>query len=142
MGAAVAGAIAGTVAGPVGTVVGTVVGGIAGAVSGRAVGESLNPTVETEFWRSEYRRRPYYQEQFPFESYHPAYRAGWESAIDTEDWMAGEKLAKSKYDEDKWETEGGAPKLSWEEAKQAARDAYDRAHSQRRDKDNTFVDIG
>ncbi len=131
LGGAAAGALAGTVAGPIGTIVGTIVGGVAGGLGGKAVGESLDPTVEAEFWRSEYTKRPYYNKQYGFDSYHPAYQAGWEASTLGASWANSEPKVRQKYEESKWESEGGAPKLTWEEASAAARDAYDRASARR-----------
>jgi hypothetical protein len=127
LGGVAAGAIAGSVAGPIGTIVGTIVGGVAGGLGGKAVGESLDPSVETDFWKAEYTKRPYYDNRFGFDSYRPAYQAGWESTTSGQDWIASEPLAKKKFEEASWENEGGAPKLTWKEAKEAAKDAYDRA---------------
>ena len=53
----------GTVAGPVGTAVGTAVGAAVGAVTGglagKAVAEHIDPTVEHDYWRNNYSKRPY-----------------------------------------------------------------------------------
>lgn len=131
LGGAAAGAAAGTVAGPLGTIAGTVIGGIAGAFAGKAVAESIDPTVESAYWRSEFRNRPYFREDAPYETYEPAYRAGWESYTPDARWEVAEPVAKKKWEEN-WESEGGAPSMTWEEAKAAARDAYHRVHAQGR----------
>ncbi len=131
LGGAAAGAAAGTVAGPLGTLAGTVIGGIAGALAGKAVAESIDPTIESEYWRSEFRNRPYFRHDARFETYEPAYRAGWESYTPYAHWEKAEPVAKTKWEEN-WESEGGAPAMTWEEAKAAARDAYHRVHAQRK----------
>ena len=128
LGGAAAGAAVGTVAGPVGTVVGTVVGGIAGAYAGKGIAENIDPTVEEEYWKNEFNKRPYFSDGRSFNDYAPAYRAGWEAyepqAATT--WQEREAFARQR-----WESEGGAPTLTWDEAKLASEDAYNRAHRRR-----------
>ncbi len=132
LGGATTGAVVGAVAGPIGAVAGTIVGGIAGALAGKAIAEEVNPTVEVEYWRSEYINRPYYNEDYPFESYERAYRAGWETPLEHESWEAAEAAARQRYEElAAWENEGGAVQMTWEEARQAARDAYERVRARR-----------
>ena len=76
---AAAGAAVGTVAGPVGTAIGAAVGVVAGAVggglAGKAVAENINPTLEHEYWRGKYAKRPYVQAGEDYEEYGPAYQA-------------------------------------------------------------------
>ncbi len=125
MGGAAAGAAAGTIAGPIGTVVGTIVGGIAGGYAGKAVAENIDPTVETAYWRDAYEEQPYYSEKYQYEDFEPAYRAGWESFDSTvrSDWKDRESIAKER-----WESEGGAPTMTWDQARLAAEDAYGRVN--------------
>lgn len=127
LGGAAAGAVAGLAGGPVGAVVGTIAGGLAGGLAGKAVAENIDPTVETAYWRDEHAKRPYYKNDYSYEDYEPAYRAGWES-YDTEapaNWSDRERYARQQ-----WENEGGQPSMTWEEAKLAAEDAYKRVHHQ------------
>ena len=131
LGGAAAGAAAGTVAGPLGTVAGTIIGGVAGALAGKALAEDVDPTVESQYWMSQYKNRPYFKPNVEYLDYEPAYRAGWESYSSGTKWESVEPTAKKKWEEN-WESEGGAPRLTWEDAKLASRDAYDRIHSQRR----------
>ena len=79
--AGAAGAAIGTaVGGPIGGVAGAVVGAVAGGLGGKAAAEAVNPTVEEEYWRTEYRNRPYASRgDYPYEDYAPAYRYGWET---------------------------------------------------------------
>ena len=123
LGGAATGAVAGLAAGPVGTVVGAVVGGVAGGLAGKAVAESIDPTVEAAYWRDEHRNRPYYNDEFGYDEYEPAYRAGWES-YDTSRpamWSEQEKIARER-----WESDGGATTMTWDHARPAAEDAYNR----------------
>jgi hypothetical protein len=130
IGGAATGALAGTVAGPLGTIAGTIIGGLAGALAGKEVAEAVDPTVESEYWMSQYQNRPYVAALAEYKQYEPAYRAGWESYSPDSKWEAIEPKAKRKWEEN-WESEGGAPSMTWEEAKQASQDAYDRIHAQR-----------
>lgn len=131
VGGAAAGAATGSVAGPLGTIAGTIVGGIAGAVAGKAIAETIDPTVESSYWLEEYRNRPYFDKTYEYKDYEPAYRAGWESYAADSEWASVEPRAKKRWEEN-WESEGGAPSMTWEQAQQAARDAYYRVHAQRR----------
>lgn len=126
LGGAATGAVAGLVAGPVGTVVGAVVGGVAGGLAGKAVAENVDPTVETAYWRDEYENRPYYNDEFGYDEYEPAYRAGWESyeADRPTTWGEQEKIARQR-----WESEGGSTTMTWNHARPAAEDAYNRIHT-------------
>ena len=82
VGAASAGAV-GTavgviVGGPIGGAVGAVVGSVAGGLLGKGVAETLDPTVEDEYWRHNYATRPYVETDHSYEDYGPAYRVGYE----------------------------------------------------------------
>jgi hypothetical protein len=118
-GGALGGALGGAVGGPVGAAIGAVIGGGGGGLAGKAVGEKMDPTVELEYWRENFQTRDY-ATGARFEDFEPAYRYG----IDRS-------------------TEGGAPtfdkaeaelqrgwshrSLSWDRARPAVRDAYQRA---------------
>ncbi len=135
LGGAGVGALAGIAAGPVGAVAGAIAGGIAGAYAGKAVGEEVNPTVETEYWRGVYRERPYYRDNYDFEDYERAYSLGWHpSALDENlSWEEYEGRARQKWEAvETWENEGGAAPMSWEEAKLAVRDSFERIRDRRK----------
>lgn len=123
LGGAAAGAAAGAVAGPIGAAVGTIVGAVGGGLAGKGVAESIDPTKEVEYWRSEYPERSYYSDDFSFEDYEPAYRAGIDVyEIDRQaTWNENEVAARAR-----WEDEGGHSRMSWEQARIAAEDAYSR----------------
>lgn len=126
IGGVATGAAAGMVAGPIGAVVGGIVGGVAGGFVGKAIAEEIDPTVESAYWREQYPSQPYFHSKYGFEDYEPAYRAGWQ-AYDSEvvgDWKERELVARQR-----WENEGGHPTMTWEEAKQASRDAYTRVQA-------------
>jgi phage tail tape-measure protein len=127
LGGAATGAVAGAVGGPVGTVVGAIVGGVAGGLAGKAVAEEYDPTVEVDYWRGEYTKRPYYNKSRSFEHVEPAYRAGIDAydPATTATFQEREAIARER-----WEEHDDAT-LTWDEARPAAEDAYTRLAKRR-----------
>jgi hypothetical protein len=128
-GGAAAGAAAGSVAGPVGTILGTIAGGVAGAFAGKAVAESIDPTEEAAYWETEYRNRPYVKEDRDYTSYAPAYRAGWESYRDDTPWETVEPTVRQRWEQENAGDRVNTANMTWEEARLAAQDAYQRVHT-------------
>ena len=124
LGGAAAGAAAGTLAaGPVGTLVGSAAGAIVGGLAGKGVAEHFDPTAEDAYWRDNYSKQSYYQKDFTYDDYQPAYRHGWESYPK----YRGRKFDEVEADLGRdWDKTRGKSKLSWEHAKQATRSAWDR----------------
>ncbi len=120
---AAAGATGGLIGGPVGAAVGAVIGGVAGGLGGKGVAESIDPTVEDAYWRDNYAHRPYYDKQSAYEHYRPAYRYGWESQP---------KYAGKSFDEVEselargWQSNKDRANLTWDKARHATRDAWNR----------------
>lgn len=124
-GGAAAGALAGTVFGPIGTLVGAGVGIVAGAVVGKEVAERIDPTAESEFWRHEYRSRPYASEDYDFDrDYAAAYGYGLQAR--EQYGMRGFDASENELREG-WNRMRGESRLDWDHARPAIRDAYDRA---------------
>jgi phage tail tape-measure protein len=121
-GGAAAGAAIGSVAGPVGTLVGGVVGAVAGGLAGEGVAEAINPSVEDDYWRRNYTSRPYVSAGARYDRYRRAYEFGWQ---------AYQKNRGRTFEEmepvlrGQW-AQGGPEDLSWEDARDAARDAWQR----------------
>jgi hypothetical protein len=121
--AAATGAAVGTVAGPAGTVIGAAVGAVVGGLAGKAVAEHYDPTVEDRYWRDNHKTQPYYDSQYTYDDYAPAYRLGGEargkyegrSFDDVERNLAGD-----------WDRTKGTSRISWDHAKSATRAAWDR----------------
>jgi hypothetical protein len=128
IGAAVAGAASGiavgAVTGPVGAAVGAAVGAVAGGYAGKGIGELIDPTTEDNWLRDNYKSRPYYRQGTDFDAYVPAYRYG--------------ATAESQYGEGRFDEieedlgSGWDGETPWEDAREAARDAYDRSAEIRR----------
>ena len=118
----------GAMAGPVGAVAGAVVGAVVGGLGGKAAAEVVDPTVQDAYWEENYKNRPYAASS-EYQTYRPAYRYGWESAS---------RAQGKSFDEAAPDLERGWPRsrsdsdLSWENAKHATRDAWDRVTDSRR----------
>jgi hypothetical protein len=124
VGGAAAGAAIGAMAGPVGTVAGAVIGGVAGGYAGKGIAESIDPTVEDEYWRESYANRSYYDQSLNYDhDYAPAYRHGWESRGRYHDRTWDQAESDIRQD---WEKAKAKSRLTWEKAKHATRDAWDR----------------
>lgn len=128
----VAGGAAGSFAGPIGAAAGVVIGGLVGGLTGKGIAEGINPTAEHEHWQSEYRNRPYVDEELDYEVYGPAYQYGWESysrynIADRRTWNeVEEQLGRD------WESHRNERDLTWEDARPATRDAWERVQKKRR----------
>ncbi len=118
------GAALGAPFGPIGALIGGAIGAIAGGAAGHAAGESIDPTGESEYWKTQHASRPYYNKAHSWDDYEPAYRQGWESRTQNRDAKWDDKLETDL--KSKWETTKGNSKLGWEHAKDAVRDAWDR----------------
>ena len=128
-GAGAAGAAIGAVVGgPVGAIIGAVVGAVGGGLAGKSAAESINPTVEDEYWRTNHATQPYVEPGRQYEDYQPAYRTGYEAygrhAENKKTFDEVEPELKSEY-EKSHSTTG----LAWDKAKPATRAAWDRADS-------------
>jgi hypothetical protein len=122
-GGAAAGAAIGAVAGPVGAAVGLVAGAVVGGLAGKGVAEKIDPTVEDGYWKNNYAKQSYVDRNTPYESYQPAYRTGYLGR----DRYPGKTFEQVETDlqRDYEKSNGNAP-LSWDKAKHATRDAWNR----------------
>lgn len=118
-----AGAVAGTVAGPVGTLLGAAAGAIAGGLAGKGVAEIIDPTIEEAYWRTNYSSRPYVTSNATFDDYGPAYRYGVSSYARFPGRTFGQAEADLRRD---WERDKGSSRLTWNDARHAARDSWER----------------
>lgn len=132
IGAAGAGSIGavvgGVVGGPVGAVVGSVIGAVAGGLAGKGAAEKVNPTVEDEYWRSNYSSQPYIEQDHKYEDYQPAYRAGYEGY--DRYGASGRTFDDAEPDLRRdYEQQHGGAGLAWEKAKHATKDAWHRVEN-------------
>ena len=125
VGGAAVGAGIGALFGPIGMLIGGAVGTIAGAAAGKGVAEGIDPTGETEYWRDEYKNRPYADAQYTYDNdYAPAYAYGTTARSQ----YAGRAWDDSLENDIRsgWENAKDKSRLGWEQAKGAVRDAFDR----------------
>jgi len=115
----------------VGGVVGGIVGGMGGGLAGKGIAEAVNPSHLDEsgddYWRENFKTRPYAQHGRDYAEFEPAYRHGRE---------ARGRYAGRRFDEVEpdlrrdWESSNAAGSgLTWDQARDASRDAWDRADS-------------
>ena len=123
IGAVVAAAAVGSVAGPIGTVIGMAIGATMGGLAGKGAAESIDPTAEDAYWRREYRGRPYVETDANYDSYGPAYSYG-VTAFNRHQGRHFE-LIEPELAQD-WNTMRGASDLSWDRARPAVKDAWQR----------------
>ncbi|MBE7157303.1 MAG: PRC-barrel domain-containing protein [Rhodospirillales bacterium] len=127
VGASLAGAvIGGTVAGPIGVPVGAVVGAVIGGLAGREIAEIILPVDEQTYWRTNLHKARYYIEGNDFADYEPAFKTGydgyWQSIASRRGFDEMEADLQRTFNQIK-----GASRLSWQDAKAAVRDAWERA---------------
>ncbi|MBW4621467.1 MAG: hypothetical protein KME17_19170 [Cyanosarcina radialis HA8281-LM2] len=118
-------AIGVAVGGPVGAVIGAAIGAIGGGLVGKEVAEFIDPTVEDEYWRDNYRTRPYFESNYEYSDYEPAYRLGYESYSSMHDGRLNYDRAEEDLRQE-YETKYPNARLKWEQAKHATRDAWNR----------------
>jgi hypothetical protein len=125
-----AGAAAGSVAGPVGTAVGAAIGAVAGGLAGKSIAEFIEPTVEEAYWRENYRHEAYYSGERDYESYAPAYRAGWEGRVkydgrgfdEVEEHLA-QDYSRIQDNDMSWDEVRPATRAAWERVDRRIQDA-------------------
>jgi hypothetical protein len=104
-----------------------VIGGVVGGLVGSEVAEDINPTAEEAYWKENYRNRPYVSKDSSFETYQPAYRSGIDAYSQNRDKRFADIEPQLSQD---WEKRNSS--LSWEEAKPASQDAFDRLANSRK----------
>jgi len=123
--AGAAGAAIGSVVPGIGTAIGGAVGAVIGAVggglAGKAVGEVIDPTGTDDYWRNNYKTRDYVESGTDYDRYRPAYQYGASFADRCETPEFDEKRARTE-----WETTPAAKNLSFDRAKGAIRDEFNR----------------
>jgi hypothetical protein len=125
--AAATGAAAGSVAGIPGSVVGGVagaaIGGVAGALAGDYAEQKINPQEEDKYWQENYHDRDYIRAGESYDIYQPAYRYGVDAYITNKGRSYNEIEPQLEAG---WERARGTSNLSWDRARLAVRDAYQR----------------
>ena len=122
-GGAIAGAALGAIGGPIGVVLGLVAGGVAGGLGGRVVAEKVDPTAEDAYWKANYAKQMYVDRDAPYVTYQSAYRTGHVGRIRYPGRTFEEVEADRGSD---YQRSKGSETLSWDKAKSATRDAWQR----------------
>jgi hypothetical protein len=80
-------------------------------------------STEEEFWRNNYRTRPYASEDRDFDYYRPGYEYGYESAnrLGRRPWNEVEPDLRAG-----WDTHEKSGESTWDEIKHTVKDAWDR----------------
>lgn len=86
--------------------------------------------AEDRFWQSSFRTRPYARADQFYEQFRPAYRYGFDSATHSlgRTWQEAEPDLRSDWE--RYEHRGGMA-ATWDDIKDAVRDAWNRVSGQR-----------
>lgn len=96
-----------------------------GGLSGKSAGEAINLAEEEAYWKEKYKTRAYYNEGRDYDDYAIAFHYGWEIAAKPEN--AGRKFEEIEPElERDWPSYRGSNEHTWQDFKDAIRDAYDR----------------
>ena len=106
-----------------GTASGAAIGAVAGGLAGKAIAEKIDPTVEEAYWREHYTSRPYVASGATFDDYGPAYRYGIDNYARYHGRSFDEVEPELARD---WQRAKGKSSLTWEHAKEATRDSWQR----------------
>ncbi len=83
------------------------------------------PADEDTYWREAYAGEPYYLAGSPYEDYRPAYQLGWTTRLRLDDDF--DSIEPSLAHD--WEQQRDRSRLTWPQARPAARAAWQRMHS-------------
>jgi hypothetical protein len=95
----------------------------AAALAGRRTAK-VDASAEERYWLENYTEQPYYDANYTFEDYLPAYRAGWQARARFPN-SSFEELERELQREYGWNR--GESRLLWEHARQAMRAAWEHA---------------
>ncbi len=100
-----------------------ITGAVMGGLAGKGVAEAIDPTKEDAYWRENFRSRHYVAQGATYDDYGPAYGFG----VDAARRHPGRSFDDAEFELSRqWTTRNGASTLGWHQAKNAARDAWDR----------------
>jgi hypothetical protein len=91
-----------------------------------------NWDTENQYWQNNYNSRPYYKPNTDYKTYEPAYHYGY----DLQSRYRGkrfEDINESELERD-WESMKSKTKQTWQDAKDAVKDAFNRASSKYKEK--------
>lgn len=100
--------------------------------AGTAHSDTINPTVEAQYWKDNYAKRPYADAKMTQDQYAPAYQYGWDSY--KAHGSDGKTFDNVESDLRRgWDKAKGSSRLAWDQAKLATRDAWLRVELAARD---------
>lgn len=98
-------------------------GAVVGGLAGKGVAEAIDPTKEDAYWRENFRSRHYVNQGATYDDYGPAYGFG----VETASRHPGRSFDDAELELSRqWTSRTGTSTLGWNQAKDAARDAWDR----------------
>lgn len=90
------------------------------------VNDRLDLSGEDNYWRTHFKREPYYDRDYSFDDYGPAFRVGYDGRVRSDSRSFDEAEPGLRQ---RWEETKGSSRLAWEKARDAARAAWDRVSS-------------
>lgn len=87
----------------------------------------INPTREDAYWQREFTKQPYYRPDLSYEDYSPTYRVGYTRPLRRE----GSFEALENELQRDWKQVKGSSRLTWPEAREATRAAWERVARER-----------
>jgi len=100
-----------------------VAGVVDGGLAGTTIAESIEPAAEEAYWRENYSSRPYDTHGATFNEYRPAYSYG----VDAHRRYEGQSFEQAEPELMRdWDRVKGMSSLTWENAKHAVRDSWQR----------------
>ncbi|HEX7261649.1 MAG TPA: glycine zipper domain-containing protein [Luteolibacter sp.] len=121
VGGGLTGAAIGSAIGPLGALTGAALGATFGAIVSKGIAEGIDPEAEQAYWKKRYREEPYYENEYAFDDYGPAYRMGWQLFTPDMSFEAAEQIMS-----DEWEQGKGSSRLPWTHARNAAKASWER----------------
>lgn len=94
--------------------------------SGNNSSNATSWDTQNQYWRSNYSKRPYYNSSVDYSNYEPAYRYG----TDLYNQNSGRSYNELNQDQlrNGWNQARGNSSMSWDDAQEATRDAYNRMY--------------
>lgn len=82
----------------------------------------INPTREDAYWQREFTKQPYYRPELSYDDYSPAYRVGYTAPLR----RPGSFASLEQDLQQDWKRVKGPSRLTWPEAREATRAAWER----------------
>ena len=91
--------------------------------SGSGKNYNVDATAQDTYWRSSYENEPYYNKEYNYDDYQPAYKLGYEG----HGRYSGRSYDQAESDlSNDWEKTKGKSRMMWNDAKSAVRAGWHR----------------